>query len=64
MAPEPAEALAVGQGSLTLAPLTMARAWAAASGGRLPSIQIVDAVSGPSDDWRDWPALAEEQVGL
>jgi len=58
-APEPAEALAVGQGSLTLAPLTMARAWAAASSGRLPSIQIVDAISGPSDDWRDWPALAE-----
>jgi cell division protein FtsW (lipid II flippase) len=59
--PEPVEALAVGQGSLTFNPLTMARAWAAASGGRLPSIHIVDAVSGTTDDWRDWPALAEEQ---
>jgi len=59
--PMSAEALAVGQGSLTLDPLAMARAWAAASGGRLPSIRIVDAVSGGLGDWRAWPALAEGQ---
>lgn len=54
-----AEALAVGQGPLTLAPLAMARAWAAAGSGTLPPIRIVDAVLDAPGHWQPWPALAE-----
>ena len=54
-----AEALAVGQGALTLDPLAMARAWAAAGSGMLPPVRIVDAVLGASGDWQAWPAQAQ-----
>ena len=56
-----AEALAVGQGSLTLDPLTMARAWAASTGGPLPPIRVIDAVSGAGGGWQRWPAQRQRQ---
>jgi hypothetical protein len=60
-AQQTAEALAVGQGPLTVDPLMMARAWAASTGGALPPVRMIDAVAASDGGWQAWPAASQPE---
>jgi len=55
----------VGQGHLTVSPLQMARAFSAlVADGRLPALQLVEAVRSPGSAWQTLPVESQGSISL
>ncbi len=64
-ADDPPDLAAVGQASLVVSPLQLARALAELmNNGRMPTLSLVDALRQPGDDWQSLPAQVSGGQGL
>jgi cell division protein FtsI/penicillin-binding protein 2 len=56
---------AIGQGSIGVSPLQVARAFASLrSGGALPEVRLVDALQSPGGDWIDTASASEARSAV